>query len=532
MGLSLEQQVGQKLLLSFEGKQAPSADILQAIQEQRLAGVTLFRPFNVEDAQQLRSLNDQLQQAAQRANLPPLLIGVDQEGGQLMAVGFGTPLPGNMALGATDSPELARQAGEVLGCELAALGINLEYAPVCDININPSNPVVGVRSFGEVPEQVAKLASALLQGVQSQGVAATVKHFPGHGDTASDSHHGTPVVPHSLERLHQVEFIPFKAAIQAGVRAVMTAHLAVPAVDSITDLPATLSSAILSGILRQELGFEGVIITDAMDMHAIRQGSAAYLDAVCAVQAGADLALLTQFTDQAGIYHSLVQAVQRGLISQERLESSTRRVLSLKNWLAGQKQPDLSMIQCAKHRQIAKDIAERSVTLVRDEHGVLPWRPVPGQKISVVVPKPSDLTPADTSSYIHPDLAGALRRRGVEVEEVILSINPDAQEISQVLQAVEESALVIIGTINACAHAGQASLVQAVLERGQTCVAAALRLPYDLAYFPQAPVFLCTYSILEPAMEALADALLGEIPCTGSLPVRIPGLYECGARKV
>jgi beta-N-acetylhexosaminidase len=231
----------------------------------------------------VRELTQALQQAARNEGLPPLLIAADQEGGQLMAVGEGTtPLPGNLALGATGSPQLAHQAGEVLGRELSAMGINLNYAPCCDVNVDPQNPVVGTRSFGENPEEVAHLSAAMVKGIQSSR-RRHAKHFPGHGDTVSDSHHGIPVVPHALERLNALNFL--LSSFQAGARAVMTAHLALPAIDGRADLPATLSPAILKGLLRQELGFTGVIITDSMDMQAIRQGEALGREAVAAVSA-------------------------------------------------------------------------------------------------------------------------------------------------------------------------------------------------------------------------------------------------------
>ncbi|HEX7432067.1 MAG TPA: glycoside hydrolase family 3 N-terminal domain-containing protein, partial [Anaerolineaceae bacterium] len=216
--------IGQKILLAFKGKK-PTPGITAALQKYRPAGLTLFRSLNINNPAQVRALTGALQQLAQDFDLPPLLIATDQEGGQLMAIGKGTtPLPGNMALGATGSTELARRAGEVLGSELAAMGINVNYAPSCDVNINPHNPVIGTRSFGEKPDQVASLAAAIINGMQSQGVAAVAKHFPGHGDTAADSHHGLLSVPHDLDRLQQVEFPPFRAAVEAGVKLVMSAH--------------------------------------------------------------------------------------------------------------------------------------------------------------------------------------------------------------------------------------------------------------------------------------------------------------------
>ena len=238
--------------------------ILDAMKAFRPGGVTLYRALNIDHPAQVRELTSALQAAARDAGLPPLLIATDQEGGQLMAIGEGvTQLPGNLAIGATGSVDLSRQAGHVLGIELAAMGINIDYAPCCDVNINPANPVVGTRSFGENPQMVAELAGAMIAGIQSAGVAANAKHFPGHGDTASDTHHGVAVVPHPLTRLRQVELKPFESAIRAGVKLVMSGHIALPAIDKRNDLPATLSRNVLTGLLRKELGFTGVSVTDA-----------------------------------------------------------------------------------------------------------------------------------------------------------------------------------------------------------------------------------------------------------------------------
>ena len=291
MALALEDAIGQQFLLSFTGKQ-PSRDILEAIERRHLGGVVMFRAKNMGSLAELRGLTEALQAAAAKAGRPPLLIATDQEGGQLMAIGEGTPFPGNMALGATRDEKLAYRVGRALGRELRAVGANVDFAPVCDVNNNPDNPVVGTRSFGEDPKLVARLGAAMVRGIQAAGVAACAKHFPGHGDTASDSHHGTPIIPHDVRRLQRVELPPFRAAVAAGVRMVMTAHIALPALDAGLDRPATLSPVVLRGLLRRRLGFEGVIVTDAMDMQAIDQGAGLAVDAIAAVSAGVDLLLL------------------------------------------------------------------------------------------------------------------------------------------------------------------------------------------------------------------------------------------------
>lgn len=520
--LGLERAVGQKLLLAFEGKQQPSDAILQAMQQGMPAGVTLFRAFNVDNPAQVRDLTASLQAAAKAAGLPRLLIAVDQEGGQLMAVGGGTPFPGNMALGATGSRELARRTGLAMGFELAAMGINVNYAPVCDVNVNPKNPGVGTRSFGEDPKLVAKMSAAIVEGLHAAGVAATAKHFPGLGDAATDPHYGTPILVHDRDRLQRVELPPFEAAIRAGARLVMTAHVALPALNNGLDIPATLSESILKDLLRGELGFEGVIVSDAMDMKAIRQGPGLAIDAIAAVRAGVDLLLLIgDIDEQQMIFEAILQAVRRGLLSRDEVFASARKVLELKKWLAAQSQPDLEVVDCQEHRALADEIATRAVTLVRDSAGHLPLRLAVGAKVAVVVLEPRDLTPADTSSYEKPILAEAMRKYHPSVDEYMLPINPMDADVSALRDKASGYDLILVGTINADLHPGQAALVGALLESKTPVVVAALRTPYDLTAFPNVQTYICTYSILEPSMRALAAALWGEIPFQGHLPVTI-----------
>lgn len=528
MRLSLEQMLGQRMMLAFQTKGRLSNEIKEALRSYRPGGVTLFRTINIENPSQVRNLTEELQHMATAIGLPPLLIGADQEGGQLMAIGEGvTQLPGNMALGATGSPDLARRAGEVLGCELSAMGINVDYAPCCDVNINPKNPVVGIRSFGEDPLSVGRLAAAMVGGIQSAGVASTAKHFPGHGDTSSDSHVSLPSLPHSFERLQQVELVPFKTSIQAGVKLVMSAHIALPAIDGLPALPATLSEKILKGILRDRLGFDGVIITDAMDMQAMAQGPALGENVIKAAAAGADLLLITSNpADQQVVYSSLLRAATTGKLESQAMEASIDRILALKNWLKERAPaPSISEVGCGKHELVANEIAAKSITLVRDHAGLLPLHLKPGQKLAVVFPKPIDLTPADTSSFVIPGLSAAMRTYHTGVDEFMVSYAPTDRDIADVLTQLRNYNLVVICTLNAFAEASQQTLVREVLRSGIPAVVVALRLPYDLAAFPEASTYVCTYSILDPSMHALASALFGQSPFLGHLPVSIPELY-------
>jgi beta-N-acetylhexosaminidase len=522
--------IGQKLLLAFKGKTL-SSEMTAGLQKYKPAGITLFRSFNIDGPEQVLGLTRDLQQSAKELGLAPLLIATDQEGGQLMAIGEGTTqLPGNLALGAVGSPELAQQAGEVLGRELSAMGFNMNYAPCCDVNSNPHNPVIGTRSFGEDPAAVASLSAAMIKGIQSQGVAAVAKHFPGHGDTITDSHLGLPSLAHNMERLQSVEFPPFKAAILADVQLMMSAHLSLPSIDGEGGPPATLSSAILQGLLRGQLGFQGVIVSDAMDMHAIAQGERLGDEAIRAANAGVDLLLLTsENADHERVFSTLAHSIEDGQLDPVILAASLERISRLKNWVTNHSQNfGLDVVCCAVHQAVARDIAERSITLIRDEAHLIPLRINPGQKVVVVIPKPMNLTPADTSSYTTPELAAALRKYHPAVEEIFISMSPDTAEIQHTLDSLQNADLIICGTINAFDSPSQTDFIHHVLKRGIPTIIVALRMPYDLIGFPEASTYLCTYSILEPSMDALAKILTGRLIPKGKLPVSISGLFPIG----
>jgi len=521
MSLPLEQALGQQFLLSFTGKKKPSPAMLEAIARQHVGGVVLFRAKNMGSLADLRRLTAALQKAAKAAGQPPLLIAADQEGGQLMAVGEGTPFPGNMALGATRSEDLARRVGRALGLECAALGINVDFAPVADVNNNPANPVVGTRSFGEQARLVSKLGAAMIAGLQSAGVAATAKHFPGHGDTASDSHHGAPILPHSMERLRRIELPPFQAAIRAGVKMIMTAHIALPSLTEGGNVPATLSRAILTGLLRRQLKYDGIIVTDALDMHALDQGPGLAAEAMAAIDAGADLVLFNHdLSKLENAFPVIVQAARRGFLSTSEIQAASRRILVLKAWLARKKQPPLSIVGCREHRALAGEVARRSVTLVRDKARLLPLRLPKKARVLVVVPRPEDLTPADTSSYLIPSLASALRRYCPRVDELQVPMNPDASDVRAAREKASRYDIAVIGTINATA--GQADIVTATVKQGTPTIAVALRMPYDVVAYPSVATYLCTYGILPPSMDALAAAMVGRAPFSGRLPVTLP----------
>lgn len=521
--LSIEQALGQKFLLSFQGLDSLPEEILPVVRQVRPAGFTLYRWLNLAHPGQVRALTTALQQTARQLDLPPFLIAADQEGGQLLAVGeTATAFPGNLALGAAGSDDLARRTGAAVGRELAAMGININYAPVCDLLTNPRNTSLGTRAFSDDPALAARLACAMIEGLQSEGVAATAKHFPGYGEVTTDAHFAVPLLPHGLERLRQIELPPFEAAFTAGVKLVMTGHMALPALNDGLDLPATLSARLLGEVLRQELGYTGLVVTDALDMGAIQQGDGLLVDCLAAFAAGVDLLLFGPTTYQGErLQTGLLHAVRRGLLSQAQLQASAGRVLALKDWLSGFEQPGLDVVGCTEHQALALETARRAVTLARDRDGLLPLNTAAGGFWLALTPKPADLTPAETSSAVRLALGDALRLGGAQTEECFFPLDPSDDEISAMLQRADGAAGVLVGTFNAIDHPRQTALINALAQRGAPVIAAALRSPFDLSGFSALGTCLCTYSIQPSSIQALGEALWGRIPCSGSLPVRV-----------
>jgi beta-N-acetylhexosaminidase len=492
-------------LIAFEGTRV-EGQIAEQIADPRVAGVTLYGSINIENAEQTLRLTADLQRIAGRR----VLIAVDQEGGQLTAAGPDTThFAGNMAIGAVGDEDLAWRVGAATGLELAALGINVNYAPVADIASRPYNPSLGIRSFGEDPAAVSRLTAAMVKGLQSSGVAATLKHFPGKGEAQVDPHLELPVLDLDLDRLTRVEFAPFRAGIEAGARFVMIGHYGLPAVTGNRHLPSSASSAVLRGLVRDQLGFDGVIVTDALDMGAFEGVSLEE-----PLSAGCDLLLYGPA--QAG-------TLPVGMANSSRLAMVLR-------WLAGFTQPDPAVIGSSEHAALAAELALRSITLVRDDQNRLPLKLSSESRVLAVMPQPTDLTPADTSSMVVPGLGTALRHRHPATTEITVSYSPTGTEIGDVVAAAEGHDVVVVGTIDA--NDAQKDLVRVLVggdaSKDRTVITVSLRTPYDLAGYPEASTHLAAYGIHPPTMTALVDALLGQVPITGHLPVAIPGLYPIG----
>jgi beta-N-acetylhexosaminidase len=516
------------MMLAFEGEHVPRW-MAERLHAAPAAGVSLFPSLNVRSAAQVRELTDELQRITAAAGFPgPFLVAADQEGGQLIGLGRETTaFAGNMALGAVDDPALTEQVGAAIGREARAMGVNVVYAPVLDLASEPTNPALGTRSFGDDPALVARHGVALIRGIQSSGAAATGKHFPGHGEITQDPHHALGAVELSRDELEARTFVPFRAGVAAGLKMMMSGHVAVPALTGDPTLPATLSRAAMHDLLRTEMGFEGLSISDALDMHAIAQGSAQSVEVIAAVRAGLDLLLSTaDREDQERIQATLVACVSRQLFDPGEMAASTARVAALRRWLgdAGPA-PEIAVVRCDEHRALSRTLAERALTRLDagDRQAALGR----SARILAIMPEPTDLTPADTSSAVEPGLARALRTRFDAIEEVVVSVAPSGDEIAaaRARAATPDIDAIVVGTIEAHRQPAQAALVASLAEAaeagGKPIVAVAMRTPWDVAVYPAEMPAIATYSINPDSLDALARSLAGEIPTPGRAPVRV-----------
>jgi len=477
----------------FDGPQAPGP-FLDAIASGGLGGVLLFAfRGNVRTKAQLRAMLREIQDAARRGGLPPVPVGVDQEGGTVIRIGYRATFPSAMAIGATGDPAYAERAARAVGEGLRADGIAVNHAPVCDVNSEPRNPVIGTRAFGDDAERVAEFAAAWVRGSEGVGVATTPKHFPGHGHTSQDSHLARPEANVDRATLERRELVPFRAAFAAGASGAMTAHVRYPALDPKDG--ATVSRPILTGLLRGELGFAGVAVTDALDMKGIIDALAPDRIVTHAIAAGADAAMVTTGLD--------LQLAAAGWIADRvdaaRIDEALGRTAGFRERFAVQVPDD--DIDDAPARALAAEIAERAIT----HHG--PRLPRLGPRVRVVTFGSARQSFVEETADPVGALERALRRRfGAGLAFGREGRLPDGD------------GTLVVCTSNAAFQPGQAARARELLASGG--VLCAIRSPYDATLVPNAPALL-TYSDVPPSLEALAAALAGERQPTGRLPVRL-----------
>ncbi|MBO0781633.1 MAG: glycoside hydrolase family 3 C-terminal domain-containing protein [Ktedonobacteraceae bacterium] len=528
--MSLEEQIGQLIGAGFPTT-TPTPEIIDLIQNRHIGSIVLFAR-NIQSPQQVSELTQSLQKIAREAgHRYPLLISVDQENGMVQRMGDGVPaFPGNMALGAVGDEQLVYEVALATGRNLRSLGLNVNLAPVVDVNNNPSNPVIGVRSFGEDPQRVAQFAAAAVRGYREAGVVSTLKHFPGHGDTAVDSHLSLPVVPHDLERLESLELLPFRRGIAAGANSVMIAHLYLPQLMQQEMTPSSISPEIIRGLLRERLGFGGVITTDCLEMEAVSKTIGTERAAMLAIKAGLDIALISHtYARQTGGIDAIKAAVQDGSLSEDVVRQAAERVLSLKARMLSWEAPQpLSGETLRQHQQLGTSAYERSTTLVRNDEGLLPLHLRPEQRLLLVFPQPTSYTLAVDKFMLNAVFEETIRRRHGQVSAIAISTKAGQGAYERLDRALQEADVVITVTINVNIDPQQAEIVKRILGCGRPTIGIAAYNPYDLLSFQQLQTYLATYECTPSALEAVARVIFGEIRAQGHLPVSLPGLYEVG----
>jgi beta-N-acetylhexosaminidase len=464
----------------------------------------------------------------------PLLAAADFERGASMRVAGTVKYPHLMAYGAAGNLEFSRQLGLATAREARALGIHWVFAPVADVQNNPENPVINIRSYGEDPKLVADHVRAFIEGAHSDPktrVLTTVKHFPGHGDTAVDSHMGLAKIDASKERMQQVELVPFKAAIAAGVDSIMTAHMAVPAIEK-EEIPATVSGAVLTDLLRKELGYQGIIVTDAMDMAGLAKQFSQGEAAVKALEAGADVLLMP--TDPEGVVKAVAAAVKSGRLSRKRLEQSVAKVLAAKvrvglhrNKLVNLEEIS-DVLESNEASEEAQLVADRAITLVRGNGSAFPLKPNDNACVYLLT----------ESRYGQQGrtLQGELQKRSTSVKTILMDPLMPQTEIDALLNRNQGCATnVVAAFVTAGAYRGNVgltgnlpSVVEALQKKSAPMTLFSIGNPYLLKYFPDVPNYLASYSTSQTSEVAAAKAILGEITPKGKLPVSIPGLAKVG----
>ncbi|MBM7662157.1 beta-N-acetylhexosaminidase [Bacillus mesophilus] len=528
--LSLRQKIGQLMVCGFQGDSSSDiTDIETLIKDYHVGGIILFGR-NIGSPIETLELTTTLQRLAKESNQQePLLISIDQENGMVRRLGEGTTsFPGSMLLAATRDENLTYEIGRATARELKALGINWNLAPVVDINNNPDNPVIGVRSFGETAEAVSLFSKASMKGMQTEGVITTLKHFPGHGDTHVDSHLALPVITHSVKALENLELIPFKDCIESEADTVMTAHVYFPALEPEENRPATMSYKVITELLRNKLGFKGVVTTDCLEMKAISDSPGTALGAVEAIKAGVDLIMISHVSSlQIEAIEAIVAAVENGDISEQRIDESYHRVHILKNkylsWndipLNSEEIKVSDVVGNKQHHQLAENALKKGITIVKNNGNVIPIKE--GNKVVVIYPTASYLTLVEEEGYSKNELGMIVRDMDPHATIIPISNDPSMVEIDQLIGKVTEFDTILVGTLSARTSDGQTALLHQLMKTGKSLIVLAMRNPYDLAIAHDAQAFITTYEFTANALNMAVKAIYGKEIVSGTLPITI-----------
>lgn len=529
--LTLEEKVSQLVFVWTEGsymsKDSRAWEELERLTLERKLGGFIFSIGDVyEYAVQINKL--------QALSDVPLMIAADFEYGAGMRIRRSTTFPRAMAVGAARNPDLSYRMGKAIAKEARAVGVHQNYAPVVDVNNNPMNPVINTRAFGDEVKLVTEMALAFVKGTQEEREIATVKHFPGHGDTNIDTHLDLPVLTLSKMRFEKFELPPFKEAFEAGVMSVMVAHISATAFDSVEGIPATVSPAISTELLKNTMGYQGLIVTDAMVMKGVSTKYQAGEAAVLALKAGTDLVLMPPDVDVA--LDAITAAVKRGEISENRIAESVRKILRAKRWLGLDQdrfvdvEKVFEVVNSREHRLLAKEIARKSITVLGNKKGLLPLAGFRGKKILDLVAA-DDEDPSNGRQF-----HGELVQRLGGVDFALVDPRSDSLDYVSALEKSLQADLVV-AQLHFYTRSGKmtgfipdkiAALLNEIIRRGKPIVGISFGNPYIVSDFPAIDVYVCAYSGTPVDIEATAEVLFGEQPATGKLPITIPGVFEFG----
>ncbi len=509
--MNITTKIGQHFVCGFPGTTMDEA-FKEAVRTHKIANVILFAR-NIESKQQCKKLCEDIQTLVREECGTDAIIGIDQEGGMVTRLSEDcTNVPSAMALSATFDSSSSYEAGVITASELNALGIMCDFAPVLDVNSNKANPVIGVRSFGDTKKRVIEYALPMVEGLQSKGIMAVGKHFPGHGDTHLDSHLALPKVFSDKEEL-QEHIAPFRAAINAGLQGIMSSHILFPALEK-EEVPATMSRSILTDFLKGELGFKGIVFTDCMEMQAIGRYYGTVEASLSALQAGADIVCISHHVKLACKAIDLVhQALADGRLSEEELSISTEKILLAKSMLAEQERCDFSVVGSPDHKKRNQVLVEKSLCLVNDQNFQM------GDKPLFVAPRLFNATHV-SNVYETLSFAPEMEKR-LGGGSIVLSDDPLEEEIESVASKASFYTSVVVGTYNGYLFTGQLNLVEKLDTLGIPVCVVALRNPYDLSNLPRSVQSYATFAYRRESLDAVAKALTGQLVPTGKLPVKL-----------
>jgi beta-glucosidase-like glycosyl hydrolase/CubicO group peptidase (beta-lactamase class C family) len=529
--LTLEEKVAQLVFVWTPGKYFPDnsegwRELERLTVERKLGGFI----FSIGD---VYSFAVQINKLQKMSDLP-LLIASDFEYGTGMRIRSATTFPRAMAAGATRNPNYAYEIGRITALEGRAVGVEQNYAPTVDVNNNPRNPVINTRSFGDDVQLVSEMGAAFVKGTQDGGMIATIKHFPGHGDTDVDTHLGLMTLNYDKEHYEKVEFPPFEAAIEAGAKSVMVGHIAVPAYDTAAGIPATVSPHIITRVLKNHLKFDGLVVTDAMAMRAISDKYGPGEASVLAVKAGTDLVLMP--LDAGVAIDAIVAAVRRGEISEQRIDASVRKLLAMKQWVGLDRGRFVDVdkvseiVHVREHELLAEEIARKAVTVLGNERNVLPLSKADARKILDLVI--SDAEDPSDGRHFH----GLLRDRHAILDFVKVDSRSDSAEYDAALESARTADLILCqlhfytrsGEQTGFIPKKQVDFLGKVIALGKPVIAIAFGNPYVAMEFPRTDAYVCAYSDALVMQQAVAEVLFAEEPARGKLPVTIPGVFKFG----